>query len=452
MKLTKKQREHLSRPRPVLFCIIIGLLCAPWMLLFGIDAYLRHQQIQTELQAKAFFSQIPTHTSNASAEQVDRLGAQLGLGPNVGYTTPVALNRNAATAFSSIEPALNEFLYAQSGKASGPLDPLPPKLANFISTHQLEIDQLQRYLLEHEPPQWEMDSDRMSDPTYPPPGFFNIRSLQKILLLSALQAHQQSQPTKVFDILEASWQLNKTVANRSDLSSQVLVAVISSQRASILRHLDNVPPQWQSRLQSQLPIQPIMKGVVFETWLRYRIKQNAWIPTAVASTDAGLAEKFRVIFANRFSAQSYFKLISLDSTQTAHRALDNLNQLNICTTPQIIAERQLANVKTASWNRSEGISAEVVAKRWQTAGMRSLSLELSLHVIQLKSHLETTGAWPTDLQPISSQFCPGEQWHYTSHPDGSISLSFSQKFLSPSAVPLTYRSAPPNRQNPPPEI
>jgi len=441
LKLITKQREHLKRPRPILFIVVVGIFCSPWLLLLGIDTYLRQQQVQTEVQANAFFAQIPVHIGNSSAEQIDRLGAQLGISPNTSYTTPIRINRQAGQAFIAIEGSLNDFLHSQSSKISGPLDPLPTELRSYIEQNQLIINELQSYLLSHEAPQWEMNSDHMSDPDYPAPGFFNIRSLQKLLLLSAMQANQQGQQAKVFDILEASWQLNKTITQRADLSSQVLVAVISAQRAGLLRHIDNAPPYWQTRLRQQSQIQPIMKGMVFESWLRYRISQNAWIPATIVKTDAGLGEKIRAVFTNRFSAQSYFKLTALKNTQTAQRVHEQLIGLNVCTTPQATAEKRLANMEKTGREKGESGSASVVAKRWQTAGMRSLSLELSHHVLQLKARFQATGTWPTQIAPIESTICPGESWLYTVYPDGSISLHLSQTLLSPSAIPLIYHSS-----------
>jgi len=409
-------------------------------MLFGIDAYLRQQQVQTNLQATAFFNQLPVHLSNASAEHIDRAGAQLGLTPNASYSQPISINNSAAREFLAIDHHLNEFLYSQASKISGPLDPLPPELDSYINAYRPIIDEIQLYLISNEAPQWEMNSDRMADPKYPPPGFFNIRSLQKLLLVSAIQAHQQGQTDKVIEALEASWQLNQTIAERADLSSQFLVAIISVQRASILRHLSQMPTDWQTRLQAQGQVQPVVKGMIFETWLQYRIRQNDWIPTVVVTPEASLGEKLRATLANRFSAQSYFKLRALNNTQTDHRALEQLTGLNVCTTPQAVVERQLSEVKTANWNKNGEVSASVIAKRWQTAEMRSLSLELSLHVLQLKSHFEATGSWPTSLAPIPSAACPNETWIYTPHQDGSISLTFSRQLLSPSAIPLSYHS------------
>ncbi|MGD1867238.1 MAG: hypothetical protein ACFB0D_22030 [Phormidesmis sp.] len=442
MKLNPKQREQLKRPRPILFCVIIGLFCSPWLVLFGIDTYLRQQQVQTNLQAKAFFAQVPIHTSNPAAEQIDRLGARLGLNPNVSYLSTIEPDVSAAKDFVAIEQLLNDFLHSQSGKVSGPLDPLPAELERYINLRQPIIDEMQTYLLNNEAPRWVMDSDRMTDPNYPPPGFFNIRSLQKLLLLSAMQAHQQGRVNDVANILEASWQLNKTITERSDLSSQVLVAVISAQRASLLRHFDQVPSHWQARLQQQSQAQPIMKGVVFETWLRYRIQQNAWIPAAVAGPDASGGEKIRAMLANRFSVQSYFKLASLKNTQAARRALEQLTGLNVCTTPQVVVEKRLFTIETDGRNKgAEDAFAAVIAKRWQTAGMRSLSLELSHHVLQLKAEAQASGSWPIHRVPIASEACPGAEWVYTLHDDGSMSFDFSHILLSPSAIPLRYRSS-----------
>ena len=338
MKLTPQQKARLSRPRHFLFLLVIGLFCLPWLCLFGINLYLQQAQAQIDKQADAYFSQIDSYEGNASAEQIDQLSAKLGLLPNTAYAHPIEINREAALHYQGIEASLNQFLIEQTSKVSGPLDSLPIELQSYLTAQRDTLTEIQTYLLNHEAPRWSSDSELMALSDHKPMGFFNVRSIQKLLLLAALDAYHH-QPNEVVNTLEASWKLNESIKQRSDLSSQVLLSVISHQRASILRHLDNVPLHWHIRIQTQAQSQPILKGLIFENWLRYRTLQGTWIPTITPAENAPISEKVRAALSNRFSAQGYFKLSAINTTQTTHQALAQLKQLNVCTTPKITAEQ-----------------------------------------------------------------------------------------------------------------
>lgn len=439
LKLTPKQREQLARPRPVLFTIIIGTICLPWGLLFGANVYLQQQQPQLDAQSASFFDQTPVHHTNLAARRFDELGAQLGLGPNATYQNPIFVDTAAAQSFQTIETSLSQFLEAQSNKISGPLDPLPPELQQFFQAYQPIIDQLQSYLLTGAIPQWEMDIEQMADTSYQAPGFFNVRSVHKLLLISAVQAHSQNNLQQALDALEASWLLNQAIVQRSDLSSQISVSVISAQQAGLLRHISNVPPHWQPRLIALSQQQPVIKGVRFEAWLRYEIAKSGWIPILVPAETASMGERLQASIANSFSLQAYFKLLTVNRTRTAHKALVQLTESTICDRSQTDMEAHLTNIRTAKWNGDTAISPVITAKRWQTAGDRTLALELSQYVLEIKQKLAKDGQWPSTYPSKPSQVCPGEHWHYQ-QTDSGILLSFSKQLLSPTAIPLIYRS------------
>ncbi len=444
MKLTLKQREQLNRPRPVLFVITVGLLCLPWIGLLAASSQLHRQQQQIDAQAKRFFDQVPQHASNDSAQQFDRLGAQLGFLPNAYYSASVAIDPLAAASYQAIDPVLNQFLQAQTSKVSDLLDPLPIVLQQYLQQQRTDLSAIEQYLLNGPAPQWEMNIERLATTDYPSPGFVNVHNVQKLLLLLALDAHQRNRPREALTALEASWWLNHAIAQRSDLPSQISVSIISAQQGAILRHLSDVPSHWQPRLLVQSQQQPIMKGLRFETWLRYQTSQASWLPAVASEKDTAVSKRLRSALARRFSVQTYFKLVLIDNTQTVHRALNKLTALNVCTTPQISAEKIVANTHTADWNNHIPFSPAITARRWQTTGSRMLSLELSGYVLEVK-HLYSQGnkgtdthAWPDSLPDKPSLTCPGESWRYRKADDGMISLSFSNQLPSPTAIPLSY--------------
>ncbi|MGC1527964.1 MAG: hypothetical protein WA783_18110 [Phormidesmis sp.] len=450
MKLTQKQREQLNRPRPVLFALVAGAFCLPWIVLFAANSYLRQQQQQVDAQAKHFFDQVLQYAGNDSAEQFDRLSAQLGFTPNAQYSTPAITDGLAAANFQAIDPLLTQFLQTETHKISGPLDPLPLVLQQYLQQQQTPLIKVQQHLLSSPDPQWDVNIERLTDVEYRSPGFFNVHNVQKLLLLKVLDAHQHHQPDEMLAALEASWRLNRAIAQRSDLSSQISLSITAAQQASILRHLPDVPVYWQPRLLEQSLQQPIMKGLRFEVWLRYLTSQAAWIPsfaptdsaTDNATNSATVSEKLRTTLTNRFSIQTYFQLVSVNNTQTVHRALDQLAALNVCTTPQVVAEKIIANTHTAVWNNAIPLSPTVIARRWQTTGNRALALELSEYVLALKHLYPATDTWPAALPTKPSLACPGKHWRYQKANDGMITLSLNSQMLSPAAIPLSYRLRP----------
>lgn len=445
IKLANAQRKQLARPRPLLFLVVVGVMCSPWVALFLGDAYLRSQQAQMDSQAALFFSETPDLSTNASAYQFDQLSARLGLEPNASYQPPVLIDKAAKQQYDAIAPILTEFIDNQSNQVSSPLAPIPSELQRYLSQYKEELAQLERHILVSPITLWATDNEDVVNPNAVSPGFVNVRAVQKLLLLLALQASQEGRPTDMVNTLEASWQLNEAIALRSDLSSEVLVSVVSVWQAGLLRHLvpfaDNtLLAQWQARLVYQSHTAPILSGIRYESWLQYRATQQSWIPAITPEKNAGISQKLRATLGNRFSFQTYYKLAAVENTQTIHRALDQLATLDVCATTQFSAERILSGIHMDSWNDSSGFSPSVVAKRWKTAANRALAMELSQHVLSVKHTAQTLNTWPDTMPSLPSQVCPGESWLYARNNDGTISLELSKQLLTLGPVPLRYRS------------
>lgn len=459
MKRAQKQREQLSRPRPLLSVITLGCLCIPWGALFLGNLYVRSQQAQLDTQAAHYFAQTPTLVNNSSAQQFDLLTAQLGLEPNVYYVPPVEIPPKAVRSYKAIERPLTMFIEGQANRVSGPLAPLPPDLQRYLHENRATLLQVQGHILSSPRPTWATDAEDVVDPNAISPGFVNVRAFQKLLLLSAISAHQQGREADMVSALEASWRLNEAIAQRSDLSSEVLVSVVSVWQAGLLRHLGRHPEHlssdgpsihtrpsgtlahnWQPRLAAQAHTSPVLSGIRYETWRQYRITQQLWLPDAMPRQGTGPATKIGAFLANRFSFQTIFKLAAFDNTQTIHRALDQLAELDVCQTTQLSAEQTMRDIHAASWKNSSKLSPNVMAKRWKTSGNRALALELSHHVLAMHRAAAVQGEWPASLPPIASEVCPGESWLYTLSPKGVVGIELSKQLLTPGPIPLRYRN------------
>ncbi|MGC1306723.1 MAG: hypothetical protein WA885_05800 [Phormidesmis sp.] len=426
MKLTARQKERLNRPRPFLFLVVLGLFGLPWIWLFRSGIQSRHQQTEMDSRAATFFAQFPTYQRNLSAQQFDVLGAYLGFFPNSVYGTSIQVDTEAHQAYQAIEPDLKAFLQNQVTKTSGSFDAPPPLLRDYLMRYGDRIASAQAYLLANPIPRWDMDAVQMSDPDYAFASFANVRSMQNLLLTSAIAQAQQGQNSAAIAALEASWRLNQSMLQRPDLLSQLTASIVSEQQAGLLRHLSQVPERWQSRLIQQAQTQSVLSGRQFDTWLQYKISQQAFAATIYRSqADSGLSEKLMSVLAYWFSPSSYLQLAAIDTTQTAQRALQDLSLLTVCSSTQHEAEGVLMQSKTARWNEATALVPAVTALRWKVAGDRALTLELTQKVLQAKQIFQAQGQWPDTLPEIASQACPGEYWVYEHSDTNGITLSFS---------------------------
>lgn len=444
LKLTPAQKDQLRRPRPFLFLLLIALFGLPWVLLFRNGVLSRHQQAEMSVLSKAFFTQFETYPRNASAKRFDQLGASLGFLPNDSRDLIFQVDSEAGEAYRAIEVPLSQFLDAQAATVSGSLDALPPDLASYLSAARPQLNALQNHILSSAGPKWEVDVERMSDQNYPFPGLSNALNTQKLLLLSAIDYHQRRQHSEMVVALEASWQLNQALSLRPDLTSQVSTSVVSAYQSGILRHLDNVPSQWQARLAQQAEQQSVVRGLQFDVWLQYESLQKSLAQVIARSSrvESSVSSGLVKDLAYWFSPVYYFNLTNIDTAQTAQRALDRLNTLSVCSTSQAAAEAMLDKEETARWNAAIAPVPSVLARRWRVAGDRTLALELTQKVLQVKQQAQATGQWPDSLPVATSSTCPKERWIYKRADDNTITISLSTALIPAPSIPLSYQSSP----------
>lgn len=406
------------------------------------SAQAREQQAAADAQAQTFFAQFSATSVNDSAQQIDRLGAALGFSPNARYLESVIIDQAAAADFRTIDQSLTRFLQTQTALVSRPIEPLPADLAAYLSVYKDRLDKAEQLILESSYPQWEMTLEKMFDPNYPSPGFFNIFYLQKLILLSAIDYHHQGQSAQMLSAMEASWRLNQAIAQRPDLVSQILSSIIVTQQASLLRHFEAIPSRWQSRLASQSPQQSILTGLQFENWLKYKVSQSISSvhrpsETLSSALSSALSGGFSGGFSGWFSMRSYFRLEATKAAITTDAALDLLATTDICSQSQVVVEKKLRELQVDRGKAETAFSSTAIARRWKNAGDRALALELSEHVLIAKQQRAEHGTWPTYLPNLTSQTCPNERWIYEVTED-TMTLSLSKPLITGARVPLKY--------------
>lgn len=411
----------------------------------------RQQQPEIDRQAMQYFSNLPAYVQNESALELDRLATDLGFLTNGGSDPTLEINQDAAVAFKAITPSLLTFLHAQTTKTAGPLEAPPPDLASYLDTYGDKIEKIKTHVLNTEAPRWEMDMLHMNIDSLLP-GFVNVFHVQKLFLLSLIDAHQQGQTADSIATLEASWRLNQAIAQRPDLVSQTLAAIVSAQQAGLIRHLQDVPTHWQTRLSKQNQQRSVMDGVTFEMWLQYLATRRSWqthrqteqtsetLENLYSSNTGSLEATSLANLSSLFSPEAYFQLVFLNTIANAQETLTQLAELDVCSTPPVVVERLIDTVQTARWHKGTALSPMVTAKRWKLAGDRALAGELSQQVLQVKQHFAQHGTWPDALATPNSLTCPGESWIYTVSEEGRVTITLSKALLTMPVIPLQYQT------------
>ena len=391
------------------------------------------QQTLMAERSKEFFSQISEQRKNSSATQFDRLAADLGMLPNdalsLNHAPAQAVNLAARKRYIAIEPQLRQLLSDQVGKSTAPLPPLSRTLNAYLVEIQPKLQEIQTYLLEQAPPQWEVAPARMSETDYLFPSLTNVANVQKLLLLNAIAHSEQNQHNEAAAALEASWQLNQAIAQRPELASQILFSITSDYQTRLLRHLSLTQPQlslWQQRLAPPSPSasqhHSILKGIRFDAWLQYEALQKSLSKVA--------AQSHRWMI---FSPVHRFQLANIDAAQTAHRAIDFLEKNNVCMRSQQSATAHLNTFQTAEWNDAVVPTPAVLTKRWKAQGDRNLSTELTQQILHAKQHYQTHQQWP-QTQRVSSTECPSQQWLYDAQ-NGTLTIRLSTQTTPAPAHP-----------------
>lgn len=410
----------------------------------------KQQQAQMDIRAQAFFTTIQRQPQNKSAEQFDQLGAALGFLPNSPLslnTTPVTqIDAAASKQYRTIQPALNHLLTEQLGNTQNPekqpIPSVPTHLKDYLTAIQPQLSAIQVHLLEQEPPQWEINMEKMSDEHYLFPGLTNVLNTQKLLLLSALWHNQQNQQPEMLSALEASWKLNQAIAQRPDLVGQTSASVAADYQARLLRHTQNLPQpqleQWQLRLSQQAKQQSVLNGFRFDIWLQYQTLQKSLSKVTTQST-----------LLAPFSPVHRFTLVNIDSIQTAHRAIDVLNSISVCETSQPAIEAQLSTIHTAPWNEAIARPAATLAEKWKKEGDRALSLELTQQALKAQQYYQKHQQWPAASSPstqATSTACPNEYWISEQSENNTLTIRLSTHLSPAPSQPLQISLTASNRE------
>lgn len=320
---------------------------------------------------------------------------------------------------------------------------------------------------------WILEGDK----TIPLPSYLVQANFQKVLALDSLEKYRQGQTEAAAEMLEVSWKINQPLTESPYLISPLVALIVTKYTAGVMRKVDRLPAQWQQRLLEHDYRESILTSLQGEYLLGFKFSQDfvwkySWSSIQEASgaysysglgilsllTETSypptLQQKIldwtlsHVLVWFKPVIKPYIRFCAIDTYQVNKRSLAASRQQNVCASDSV-------TVDDFAWWNYMGRASTSFPNQTSKAAKSMLDLELTQKILQVKALAAKARKWPPSVPEMKSSICPGAKWVYRIAPDGTMSISFSEKpkwlderLKSNIALPFTYSDkTPPQFKN-----
>jgi hypothetical protein len=460
---------------------LAGLL-AVWIVGGNYIASVQEKEIEQDLAAYA--QRFPTTEPNDAALKLAASLAKLGFGgggtsfpPVDRYMGSVADFRSSEDdrkAFEEIRQELKQYLDAEIAKPNDTVNPPSEKLQRYLASKQTALAEIRQQVLNNEVPHWGTDITWMleGDISVPLPTSLWQVNFQLVLALDILEKYRKGQTEAAAEMLEISWKLNQYLTESPFLISQLVALIVTKYPAGVMRKVDRLPAQWQQRLLERDYRESILTSLQGEYLYKFKSSQDfvwkySWSSIqqrSAASSVLGiftqtnepptLQEKIldwtlsHVLVWFKPAIEPYVRFCAIDTYHVYKRSLAASRQHNFCASDSVTVDDE------AWWNYMGGASTSFPSQT-RKAAQSMLELELTQKILQVKALAAKARKWPPSVPEMKSSICPGAKWLYRVAPDGTMSISFSEKpkwleerLKSSRGLPFTYSDkTPPQLKN-----
>jgi hypothetical protein len=485
---------------------LAGVL-AVWIVGGNYIASVQEKEIDRDLAA--FAQRFPKTEPNDSALKLAALMAKLGMTGFSGDLSPIFFYMESSAdfrpsevdrkAFEEIQEELKQYLDAQITKPNDSIDPPSEKLQRYLASKQTVLAEIRQHVLTNEVPHWGTDITYIveGDPTVALPGYLWQVEFHRILALDILEKYRQGQMENAAEMLEVSWKVNQPLTESPDLIGQLVALIVTKYPAGVMRKVDNIPVELQQRLlerdyresvltslqgealhelkfwqnfiwnHSENSITKILgvdntieifKPIIFEKVSMYMpMGENLPLQAKIAglTLDKVTLERIldwtlsKAIFGLKPVMKPYVRFSAIDTYRVKQRSFAASRQQNVCVSDSVMVDG------FAWWNYIGWVWSENLTSQSGKAATSMLELELTQKILQVKALAAKEGKWLPSIPDMESSICPGAKWIYRLAPDGTMSISFSEKpqwlekRLKNGGLPFTYSDKTPPKPNKP---
>jgi hypothetical protein len=401
-----------------------------------------------------FTQEFPEKSSNASAKELDRLVAKLGLPPLVvqeGSFLTASLHPAEEKKFRNFAEYLNE----QIAKPNNSIDAPTPDLKQYYDKRIETIAAMRQYLLRETSPQWEQKEPKRYLSTNQITSYVNLIYFNHLLTFDALQNIGEGQSQTAYDSMKASWKLSQSLYDRPDSISHLVAKITETYRIGVLRKIDGLPSEWQTELKSANAGKQLLKALkldsfqISELYLQNFSRWNDPFEGAVGYPLAGKGSDSISARSSQFLLNPYFRFAALDYQANIQPVLTKLPTKSLCAfSPEAIAE---TNNASASWwnpmrwhsNTYENMTS-VMMNYWLIVKQPDIHWELTEKLQQVKQIARQTGKLPRQIPGFEpSSLCPELRWTYrlSGQGEAEIALEKNPSWLRQDSIglPLQFK-------------
>lgn len=307
-------------------------------------------------------------------------------------------------------------------------------------------------------PQWGTDISWIleGDITAPLPSYLWQANFQQLLALDLLEKYRKGQTEAAAEMLEVSWKINQSSTESPILISQLVALIVTKYPAGVMRKADRLPVQWQQRLLEHDYRESVLTSLQGEylyqfKFLQYFLWKHSWsslldtyssiLKDIGASSDGGMLSLIQGKFFSDLTLEEkildwtlshvvvwfkpvikpYVRFSAIDTYQVYKRSLAASHQHNVCASDSVTVN------DFAWWNYIGRTTSTDVSNQTSKGAKSMLDSELTQKILQVKALAAKTGKWPASIPETKSSICPGAKWLYRVAPDGTMSISFSEK-------------------------
>ncbi|MEG4520931.1 MULTISPECIES: hypothetical protein [unclassified Microcoleus] len=453
---------------------VVGLagLLAVWIVGGNYIASVHEKEIEQDLAA--FAQRFPKTEPNDAALKLAASSAKVGFDGGASFSSADRSIKSRADfksseddrkAFEEIRQELTQYLNAEIAKPNDTVNPPSEKLQRYLAGRQTALAELRQQVLNNEVPHWGTDITWMleGDITFPLPSYLWQANFQKVLALDILEKYRKGQTQAAAEMLEVSWKINQSLTESPSLLPQLVALIVTKYQAGVMRKADRLPAQWQQRLLERDYRESILTSLQGEYLFQFKSLQDflwkhSWSSILKASSSYNDGGILSLIQGNYFQTSEekildrtlspvlawfkpvikpYVRFSAIDSYHAYKRSLAASRQHNVCAS-------DLATAKDSAWWNYIGRTSTDLSNQTSKAAKYMLDLELTQKILQVKALAAKTGKWPASVPDMESSICPGAKWLYRVAPDGTMSISFSEKpkwleeRLNYKGLPFTY--------------
>jgi hypothetical protein len=380
--------------------------------------------------------------------------------------------------WGSFSQELNQYLDAEIAKPNDTINLPSEKLQRYLASKQTALAELRQQVLNNEVPHWGTDISWIlqGDMTVRLPPYLWQVNFQRVLALDILEKYRQGQTEAAAEMLEVSWKINPSLTESPLLIPQLVALIVTKYPAGVMRKVDRLPTQWQQRLLERDYRESILTSLQGEYLSKFKFSQDfvwkySWssiLEASGASSDQAILSLFQtetnypptlkekildwtlshVLVWFKPAIKPYVRFCAIDTYQVYKRSLAASRQQNVCASDSV-------TVDDFAWWNYIGWASTSFPSQTSKAAKSMLDLELTQKILQVKALAAKAGKWPPSVPEMKSSICPGAKWLYRVAPDGTMSISFSEKpkwleerLKSSRGLPFTYSDkTPPQLKN-----